>query len=49
MGFITREGMENLKKYKYVSGGYSKVDMIMNHYWEFCIKLVPMVLISLSL
>jgi len=41
--------MENLKKYKYVSGGYSKVDMIMNHYWEFCIKLVPMVLISLSL
>ena len=43
MGFITQEGLENLKKYKYVSGGYSKVDNIMNHWWEFCIKLMPMV------
>lgn len=43
MGFITKQGLENLDKYKYVSGGYSKVDNIMNHWWEFCIKLMPIV------
>ncbi len=43
MGYITNEGLRNLKAYKYVSGGYSQLDLIMNHWWEFFIKLIPMV------
>lgn len=43
MGFITEEGLDNLKKYKYISGGYSPADKIMNHWWEFFVKLMPMV------
>ena len=43
MGYITEEGLENLKNYKYVSGGYSEVDKIMNPYWEFVVKLIPLV------
>lgn len=43
MAFITPEGLENIKNHKYVSGGYSMVDKYMNYYWEFCVKLIPMV------
>ncbi len=43
MGFITKEGLVNLKNYKYVSGGYSKLDYVFNHWWEFFVKLIPMV------
>jgi hypothetical protein len=43
MGFITKEGLEELKRYKYVSGGYSFFDKIMNHWWEFFVKLIPTV------
>ena len=43
MGFITPEGLENLTKYKYVSGGYTYLDKVMNHWWEFFITLLPMV------
>ena len=43
MGFITEEGLKNLKNYKYVSGGYSKLDYVFNHWWEFFVKLIPMV------
>ena len=43
MGYITEEGLKNLKTYKYVSGGYSFLDKILNHWWEFFIKLIPMV------
>jgi hypothetical protein len=46
MGFITEEGLKNLKNYKYVSGGYSFLDKIFNHWWEFFVKLIPMVLNS---
>jgi hypothetical protein len=46
MGFITEEGLKNLKNYKYVSGGYSFLDKIFNHWWEFFVKLIPMVLYS---
>lgn len=42
MGFITEEGLKNLKNYKYVSGGYSFLDKIFNHWWEFFVKLIPM-------
>lgn len=43
MGFITEEGLKNLKNYKYVSGGYSFLDKIFNHWWEFFVKLIPLV------
>lgn len=44
MGYITKEGLNNLKNYKYVSGGYSFVDNIMNKYWwENVITVMPMV------
>jgi hypothetical protein len=43
MGFITEEGLRNLKNYKYVSGGYSVLDKVFNHWWEFFVKLIPMV------
>lgn len=43
MGYISQEGLENLKKYKYVSGGRTKIDEIMNHWWEFVTTLMPMV------
>lgn len=46
MGFITEEGLKNLKNYKYVSGGYSFLDKIFNHWWEFFVKLIPMVKIN---
>ncbi len=41
MGYITQEGLQNLKKYQYVSGGYSTMDKVMNHWWEFVVTLVP--------
>lgn len=43
MGFITEEGLKNLKNYKYVSGGYSVLDKVFNHWWEFFVKLIPLV------
>lgn len=43
MGYITDDGLIALKNYKYISGGYSFMDKIMNHWWEFFVKLIPMV------
>lgn len=43
MGYITKEGLENLKKYKYVSGGRTFLDNVLNPWWEFVTKLLPMV------
>lgn len=43
MGYITEQGLKELKNYKYQSGGYSFMDKIMNHWWEFFVKLIPMV------
>lgn len=43
MGFITPEGFAQLDRYKYVSGGYSFLDNIFNHYWEAVARLMPMV------
>lgn len=42
MGYITKQGLENLKLYKYMSGGYSWLDNIMNYWWEFTLNLIPM-------
>ena len=43
MGYITDDGLKDIKSYKYVSGGSSYVDKIMNHWWEFFVKLIPLV------
>ncbi len=42
MGYITNDGLKALKEYKYVSGGYSVMDKVMNHWWEFFVKLIPL-------
>ena len=43
MGFITKQGLQNLKLYKYVSGGYSIMDKVMNPWWEFFLSwFIPM-------
>jgi len=42
MGFITKEGLIQLDKYEYKSGGYSWLDYKMNHWWNFCLELLPM-------
>lgn len=43
MGYITQEGLANLKKYKYVSGGRTILDNLMNPWWEFVTTCMPMV------
>lgn len=45
MGYISQEGLDNLKKYKYISGGRTALDNIMNHWWEFVTTCMPMVTI----
>ena len=42
MGYITKQGLLNLKAYKYVSGGSSLMDNIMNYWWEFTLNFIPM-------
>jgi ethanolaminephosphotransferase len=42
MGFITKEGLKELDNYKYKPSESTFLDTIMNHYWEWCVKLVPM-------
>ena len=43
MGFITEEGLKQLDKYKYVSGGYSWLDNKMNHFWVAFVNFLPKV------
>lgn len=40
-GFISEEGLEELRKYKYKSGGYTWLDGKMNPFWEYCAGLLP--------
>jgi hypothetical protein len=47
MGFLTAEGLEGIKQFKYVSGGYSNLDNLMNPFWEWTVKQFPMVLTHL--
>ena len=42
--FITKEGLENVKNYKYIPGTYSRVDQIMDPYWKWWVNLLPMTL-----
>jgi len=41
MVFITDEGLKKLDEYKYRSGGYSKLDNIINPFWERVEKALP--------
>lgn len=41
-GFITKEGLRELKRYKYKSGQYTWLDNKMNPYWEWVVSFVPM-------
>jgi phosphatidylglycerophosphate synthase len=41
MGFITREGLKALDGYHYKSGGYTKLDNLMNPFWEWVDSLIP--------
>jgi len=41
MGFITREGLKALDSYHYKSGGYTKLDNLMNPFWEWVDSLIP--------
>ena len=45
MSYISEEGLQNLKKYKYVSGGYSRLDNLMNPFWERVVELYPIVFV----
>ena len=38
---ITPEGLEHLRNRKYKATGYTPLDNLMNHYWEGCVKLLP--------
>lgn len=40
--FITSEGLLELKNYKYKPGKYTKIDNLLNPYWEWVVSLVPM-------
>ena len=48
MGYITKDGLIALKNYKYISGGYSFMDNVMNPFWELFVKAIPMVCIYLK-
>jgi len=41
MGYITKEGLMELKNYQYKSGGYSWLDNKMNPFWVYCVTLLP--------
>jgi hypothetical protein len=41
--FITKEGLVNLKNYKYRSGVYTPIDNAMQPFWNWFVTLVPMV------
>lgn len=43
MGFITQEGLQNLKQYKYVSGGRTFFDNLLNPWWEYVTTMMPIV------
>ena len=39
--FITIEGLNQLKNYKYKPGKYTIIDGLLNPYWEWFVKLLP--------
>jgi phosphatidylglycerophosphate synthase len=41
MGFISKEGLEELDNYKYKGAGWTTLDKLMNPFWEWCDLLIP--------
>ena len=39
--FITVEGLNELKIYKYKPGKYTIIDNLLNPYWEWVLTLIP--------
>lgn len=39
---LSDETLDRLGNWKYHSGGATPLDNAMNHFWEFCVKLLPM-------
>ena len=42
--FISKAGMDQLDRYKYIGGEYSWLDKKMNGFWLWCSELLPMVI-----
>eukprot|EP00345_Euplotes_harpa_P000179 CAMPEP_0168320456 /NCGR_PEP_ID=MMETSP0213-20121227/1678_1 /TAXON_ID=151035 /ORGANISM="Euplotes harpa, Strain FSP1.4" /LENGTH=195 /DNA_ID=CAMNT_0008321903 /DNA_START=17 /DNA_END=604 /DNA_ORIENTATION=- len=42
--FITVSGLQKIHDHKYKSAGWSILDNLMNPFWEFCVRLMPMTL-----
>ena len=40
--YLKEEELANLKAYKYVSGTYTPLDLALQCWWEWCVKLLPM-------
>ena len=41
--YITKEGLEQLSKWKYVSGPYTPLDNAMQPFWNWFVTLIPIV------
>ena len=41
--FISKEGLVNLKNYKYRGGAYTALDNAMQPFWNWFVTLIPMV------
>ncbi|MCQ2821130.1 MAG: CDP-alcohol phosphatidyltransferase family protein [archaeon] len=41
MSYLSEQDLLNLKNHEYHSAGSTKLDKLMNPYWEFCAKLLP--------
>jgi hypothetical protein len=46
MAFITKQGLRNLDLYKYQSAGYTWLGNQINPFWEWSVKLLPIVKIQ---
>ncbi len=42
MSYISQNGLNNLKDYKYVSGGYTPLDCLMTPFWDAVVNIVPL-------
>jgi len=42
--FISKEGLVNLKNYKYRGGAYTALDNAMQPFWNWFVTLIPMVI-----
>lgn len=43
--FISKEGLVNLKNYKYRGGAYTALDNAMQPFWNWFVTLIPMVIL----